>query len=86
VKLTAQGEQIVAAIKEGLSLMTPARWQEERESAAEAEDMGEWFAPEFAAARAATQGVQWDFDGWENALSYLVDGSGRLGGVSFVAK
>lgn len=84
-QLNEQGEKIVAAIEAGIAAMTPARWVEENEKAAQFEDEGEWFAPEFAAAREATEGVSWDFDGWKNTLEYLQDGSGKIGGVSFLA-
>jgi hypothetical protein len=48
MKLNEQGEKIVAAIRAGLAAMTPARWREVEE-----DGDGEWFAPEFQAARDA---------------------------------
>lgn len=80
--LTPQGAKIVDAIEAGLKAMTASRWAEERQKAAESEDEGEWFAPEFAAAREATEGLSWDFDGWQNTLGYITEGSGRIAGVT----
>lgn len=79
--LTAQGEVIVSAIKAGLAAMTPERWREESAKAAESDDAGEWFAPEFEAARKATEGISWEFAGWREALDCIIAGYGRLGGV-----
>jgi len=84
-KLNEKGLEIAAAIETGLARMTPRRWSEVAALAAEFEDEGEWFAPEFAEARDATKGISWDFDGWRNALEYLRFGSGRIGGVPLLA-
>ena len=75
-----QGQAIVAAIKAGFAAMTPARWREEKEKAEQDEAAGEWFAPEFEAAVSATEGISWDFAGWEDTL-YCVERFGKLGGV-----
>lgn len=40
----------------------------------------EWDAPEFEAARIATEGYSWDFAGWADTLT-CVERFGRLGGV-----
>jgi len=84
MKLNAQGQKIEAAIIAGIAAMTADRWAEEEAKAAQFEDEGEWFAPEFAAAREATAIIKggWDFSGWENELDYLQSG-GKIGGVSF---
>lgn len=89
--LTPQGEAIVTAIEAGLAAMTEDRWLEIRRQEREDADAGvddgayEWFAPEFAAARTATEGITWDFSGWADALNCIMSGYGKLGGVSLVA-
>ena len=88
--LTPQGAKIVEAIQAGLAAMTKERWEEirraERENAEAGIDGGahEWFAPEFEAARQATDGIQWDFTGWKDVLSWILRGEGKLGGVDTV--
>lgn len=37
-RLNEQGQKIVAAIQAGIAAMTPARWQEENEKAAQYEE------------------------------------------------
>lgn len=83
-KLNEQGKAILAAIEEGNALMTADRWHAVRVLAADFEDDGEWFAPEFAAARKATEGLSWDFSTWREVADTLRDGSGKLGGVSLL--
>lgn len=83
-ELTEQGAKIVAAIELGMSRMTPIRWDEEAEKNKWYDDTGEWFASEFAESREATVGISWDFDSWENALDYIMNGTGTLGGVSLL--
>ena len=79
--LTAQGERIVMAIQTGLDAMTKERWAEIRELGKDGDADAEWLAPEFEAARQATEGIQWEFYGWENSLNAIMYGYNKLGGV-----
>lgn len=49
-------------------------------------DEEDWEAPEFEAAREATQemGISWDFDGWEDTLTMLRNG--KIGGTEVSAR
>ena len=81
--MSNKGNEIADAIRAGIKAMTATRWAEEAAKAAEFEDDGEWFAPEFKAARAATACVGgWDFSGWRDTLASL-EATGKIGGNAF---
>ena len=88
--LTPQGERILVAVRQGLAAMTRERWAEIAAALKEDEENGvddntlEWGAPEFEAARKATEGIEWDFDGWRAVENSLEAGYARIGGVSMV--
>ena len=81
--LNAHGKHIAKAIRAGINAMTATRWAEEASKAANFEDEGEWFTPEFGAARDATECVGgWDFAGWRETLDGL-ESTGKIGGMDF---
>lgn len=83
ITLNAHGKHIADCIRAGIEAMTSTRWAEEVAKAAKFEDEGEWFAPEFVAARDATDCVGgWDFSGWRETLSGL-ERTGKIGGMDF---
>jgi len=74
--LNEKGIRAIEAIDAGIAAMTPERWAEEAENAAQWDDSGEWFASEFAAARQATEGISWDFASWRGTRDYIDSGRG----------